>query len=210
MTTVSDRSTPRRVDIVLDIICAHSYIGYTRFARAARRFRDEGGEVEVRFHPYQLDPDASPAGEPLLAALERKFGGGVRAETTRVAAHAAHDGLVLDYEHAVHTATLEAHRHLVLAAGQGKAEELAERLFRAYFTDAVNISDPAVLARLADETGVKAGEDPTEGAEEVRAGLERVRRGNVRAVPVFLFENGPTFTGAQSEESYLAALRTTV
>ncbi|MBT2387153.1 DsbA family oxidoreductase [Streptomyces sp. ISL-11] len=203
---VSDPPAPRRVDVVLDIICAHSYIGYTRFARAARRFRAAGGSLEVRFLPFQLDPDAPATGEPLLVALERKFGPGVSAETTRVAAHAAHDGLRLDYAGAVHTSTLQAHRHIALAARHDLAEQVTERLFRAYFTDGVNISDPAVLARLATETGLGSGTDPHDGMDEVHAGLERVRRGGVNAVPLFLFENGPALSGAQSEQTYLSAL----
>ncbi|GHF64529.1 disulfide isomerase [Streptomyces mashuensis] len=199
-------ATTRRVDIVLDIICAHSYIGYARFLRAVRRFRDAGGDVDVHLHPFRLDPDAPAAGEPLLQALERKFGSGVFDETARVAAHAAHDGLVLDYANAVHTDTFEAHRHIALAAGQGLAEQVTERFFRAYFTDGVNISDPATLDRLARETGLKTGDDPQACADEVRAGLEHVRRSGVRSVPVFVFAGGPTLSGAQPEDTYLAAL----
>ncbi|MFF4216688.1 MULTISPECIES: DsbA family oxidoreductase [Streptomyces] len=200
------RHAPRRVDIVLDIICAHSYIGYTRFSRAVQRFRESGGQAEVHFHPFQLDPDAPDRGEPLLQALERKFGAGVFQETARVAAHAEHDGIVLDYENAVHTGTFEAHRHIALAAGQGLAEQMTERFFRAYFTDGVNIADPQTLERLARETGVRTGGDTPDGADEVRAGLERVRRSGVRSVPVFSFAGGPVLSGAQPEESYLSAL----
>lgn len=44
------------------------------------------------------------------------------------------------------------------AETKGKAEELANALFRAYFVDVKNIGKVEVLARIADENGLPAGE----------------------------------------------------
>lgn len=198
---------PRRVEIVLDIICAHSYIGYNRFARAASRFRAQGGELEVTFLPFQLDPDASDEGEPLLQVLERKFGPSAVDSTAKVAETAAADGIELRYGHVVHTQTFDAHRRIALAARAGRAEQLTERLFRAYFTDGVSVADPKVLDRLDAEAGLAPRKnDADEASDEVRAGLDRVRRLGVRSIPLFLFDDGSALNSAQSEETYFAAL----
>lgn len=47
-----------RVEIVLDFICAESYIGFTRLRAAAERLRREGADVRVGISPHQLRPQA--------------------------------------------------------------------------------------------------------------------------------------------------------
>ncbi|MFF5213543.1 DsbA family protein [Streptosporangium sp. NPDC000396] len=51
-----------KAQIVVDVICSHSYLGYTRFARAANRLRAEGVGVTVEFLPFELAPGASTDG----------------------------------------------------------------------------------------------------------------------------------------------------
>ncbi|MEU8245173.1 DsbA family oxidoreductase [Nonomuraea sp. NPDC048916] len=192
-----------KVEIFSDIVCPWCYIGHVRFARAAERFRAKGGTIEITMRPYQLSPDAPAEGEPLLAALERKFGGNARQMTSRVTETAAGDGLDLRFDEAISANTFEAHRLIEVATGQGRGEELAERLFRAHFTEGLNVADPAVLARLAAEAGVR---DTGEGAEEVRAQLGRAGRLGISGVPLFLFEGQFAVSGAQPEETFSAAI----
>ncbi|MEU9831920.1 DsbA family protein [Streptosporangium sp. NPDC048047] len=113
-------------------------------------------------------------------------------------------GRRLEYGKAIATGTFDAHCLLADAAHQGKAELMAERLFRAHFTDGLHVGDPATLARLAAEIGIGAGQVP---AAELRARLDRVRRLGITGVPVFLVENLPPLTGSASETTLLAALR---
>ncbi|MEU6055962.1 DsbA family oxidoreductase [Streptomyces xanthochromogenes] len=191
------------VQVVLDIACAHSYVGVTRLYRAADALRAKGEEATISFLPFQLAPYASGTATPLIEALERHLGRGVRESTRRMAAEARGDGLTLDYERALATNTFESHRLLALAGAQGRQEPMAERLFRAHFTDGLDIGDPAVLARLADEAGVAF--DDT-GRAELEAELARVRSLGITGVPVFLFEDGTVLAGSQSEEALAAAL----
>ncbi|MGW0394717.1 DsbA family protein [Streptomyces sp. NPDC003042] len=190
-----------RVEIALDLTCVHSYIGYTRFARAARRHRAAGGRVDVVFLPFQVSPDAPREGRPLADVHLRFFGSAeaAREATAAMAATGARDGLELDFARAVHVNTFEAHRLLAGAAAQGRAEPMAERLFRAYLTDGLNIGDPAVLSRLAAEAGVRP--DPVE-AGALAAELARVRALGIRSVPVFRFDGGSTVTGALPDEHF--------
>ncbi|MFG1616364.1 hypothetical protein ACGFI3_26690 [Nonomuraea wenchangensis] len=69
---------------------------------------------------------------------------------------------------------------------------MAERLFRAHFSDGPHIGDSATLTRLAAEVGVTPGHVPS---REVRARLDRVRRLGITGVPVFLIENCPRSPG---------------
>ncbi|MFI7020531.1 DsbA family protein [Streptomyces sp. NPDC050164] len=197
--------TPRRVEFVLDLICVHSYIALTRFSRAVKRYRDSGGEAEVVFRPYQLAPETPPTGRPLFEVHKESFGEEKARAIAQDTGFGAQDGLSLNFERAVYTNTFEAHLLLADAAGQGLGEAMAERLFRAYLTDGLNIGDPSTLARLADEIGVVRSED---GATALRAELDSVRRLGVDSVPLVLFDGGPALSGAQPEAVYLHALDT--
>ncbi|GAA2278104.1 DsbA family protein [Nonomuraea roseoviolacea subsp. roseoviolacea] len=192
------------VRIVVDVICSHSYLGYTRFARAADRLRAEGVEVPVEFLPFELAPGASTEGRPLLAVLEQTFGPRAVTGALAFAEHATREGLRFEYGKAIATGTFDAHLLIADAALQGKAEPMAERLFRAHFTDGLHIGDPATLARLAAEVGVVTGRVQRAA---VRARLDRVRRLGVTGVPVFLIEDLPPLTGSLTESTLLAALR---
>ncbi|MEV0387254.1 DsbA family oxidoreductase [Nonomuraea sp. NPDC050643] len=192
-----------KVEIFSDVVCPWCYIGHVRFGRAAERFRAKGGTIEVTMRPFQLNPDAPVEGEPLLGALERKFGPDAGQMVRRVVDTAAAEGLTLDYDHAVNTATLEAHRLIEVATRQGRGEEMAGRLFRAYFTEGRNVADPAVLAELAAEVGVR---DTGEGAGEVGEQLARARALGISGVPLFLFEGKYAVSGAQPEDAFAAAI----
>ncbi|MER7501637.1 DsbA family oxidoreductase [Nonomuraea pusilla] len=192
-----------KVEIFSDVACPWCYIGHVRFAEAAERFRAKGGAVEVTMRPYQLDPGASADGEPLYDVLERKFGADPREISGRVLGFAEESGLEMDFARAISTNTFEAHRLIEVATRQGRGEEMADRLFRAYFAEGRNVADPGVLAELAAETGV---EDTGEGADEVREQLDRARGLGVTGVPLFLFEGQFAVSGAQPVDAFAAAL----
>jgi predicted DsbA family dithiol-disulfide isomerase len=198
------------VEMILDVACGWSYLSFARFERALARFRSEGGEAKVAFLPFQLDPSAPTDGrpEPLLDVLQRKFGGNAVADTRRFAASAASEGLEFNYDVAVHSNTFDAHRLIAIATRQGLGEQMVERLFRAHYTDGLDVGDPGTLTRLAGEVGVTIP-DPAAGVADVRAGLDRVRGMGVRGVPVFLFQGGPMLSGAQTEDTLYNALNRT-
>ncbi|MFD3870841.1 DsbA family protein [Streptomyces sp. NPDC058623] len=184
-----------KIDITLDIPCVWSYFAFNRLRRAAARVRAAGGTVDLVFHPYQLAPGASGEGEPKSAVLRRAFGSGADAAVARITALAAAEGLEFDHERAVWSNTFEAHRLIADAEAQGRAEDVVERLFRAHHTDGLNIADPEVLRSIAAEFSLARRDD---GAAELRAALERVRREALPGIPFLRFPDGTTATGMPS------------
>ncbi|MET8054181.1 DsbA family oxidoreductase [Streptosporangium sp. NPDC005286] len=197
-----------KVEIYSDVVCPWCYIGHARFARAVERYRAKGGEVEVEFRPFQLMPDAKSNGELTLTWAAKKFGGAEQAAQMfgRVGGVAAEDGLVLDFDHAIQANTFDAHRLIRLAGEQGKGEEALYALFRAHFTDGLDVGSREVLAKLAGELGVRADLDGEDGAAAVREELAQARAIGVSSVPLFLFEGQFAVSGAQPEDTLLAAL----
>jgi len=195
--------------MVLDFVCVDSYLGFTRLLRAVRRRREDGGEVAVRFRPYRLRPEASPAGEPLFEQHRRErgeeFARLVASDTTLGKA----DGVVLDFSRAIFTNTFDAHLLLTRAAELGRGEEMAKRLYRAYFAEGRHIADQATLDDLAAEAniGPDSGSAAADRIAGLHADLERVRGSGVTVVPVYRFDSGLVLTGDQSEETLREALR---
>ncbi len=109
---------------------------------------------------YQLAPD-TPVGArrgELEALVELKGcpPTPVRQMFQHVAATAAADGLVMDFDTVIAANTFDAHRLLHLAGERRDA--LLEALFRAHFTDGKVIDDRNVLADLAASVGMDAAE----------------------------------------------------
>ncbi|MFJ9853738.1 DsbA family protein [Streptomyces sp. NPDC101150] len=170
-----------------------------------------GSEAATVFLPYQLRPDAPIAGEPLFEEHKRDrgeaFARAVAADTTTGVA----DGLELNFRRVVFTSTFDAQLLLAAASAQGKGERMAERLFRAYYTDGLHLADAGTLRRLADEAGVAVTADAGErerAGERLRAELARVRGLGPPSVPAVRIDGGPFLAGERdlSEGAFRAAL----
>ncbi|MDA2813355.1 DsbA family protein [Nocardiopsis sp. RSe5-2] len=194
-----------KITMVVDIICSHSYLAFHHLRQALDAHRADGGDAEVSFLPYRLDPGAPPEPEPVTAVLERRFGPAALDAAAGMAEKAAAEGLVLDYGRALNANTRSAHLHLVHAERHGRAEEMAEHLFRAHFTEGLDIGDPATLADLSAETGVP-GAPGAEDREELARREERTRALGVRGVPVVLTEAAGPLVGDRSRADFARLL----
>ena len=92
-------------------------------------------------------------------------------------------------------------------AGVGARGSLAERLFRAYFTEGANVADRATLASLAGEAGLDVDDaaamlEADAFADEVRDDLAEAVENDVLGVPAFLLAPGFAIPGAQEVETF--------
>src|ERR1700759_3869864 len=106
------------VDIWSDIACPWCYVGKRRL-QAALEYFEHGDEVNVRWHSFELDPEAPPEREGDHAThLAAKYGMSVEQAQARLAdmtALAAADGLEFHFERARGGNTFDAHRLTHLA-----------------------------------------------------------------------------------------------
>lgn len=65
--------TTLQIDIVSDIACPWCAIGYARLEKAMAALKDDM-DIQVEWHAFELNPDPSGDGEPILPALARKYG----------------------------------------------------------------------------------------------------------------------------------------
>lgn len=204
------------IEVWSDVACPWCYIGKRRFASALAAF-PQRDRVAVVWRSYQLAPD-TPVGArrgELEALVEHK---GMPADQVRqmfrhVAATAAADGLVMDFDTVIAANTFDAHRLLHLAGDRQDA--LLEALFRAHFADGAVIDDREVLAQLAAGVGMDGDEvaaalDGDAGADAVHADLAAARSLGVTGVPFFVADRRLAVSGAQPQEIFTELLRQAV
>jgi predicted DsbA family dithiol-disulfide isomerase len=201
-------SKPLTVEVVSDVICPWCYIGKRRMEKALALL---DGEVaaQIRWLPFQLNPDMPRQGVPRAEYRKAKFGSIERGREldARVAAEGKGEGITFAFDRMQRTPnTVAAHKLIELAQKQGLAGPVVDALFRAYFEDAEDIGDAAVLERIARASGVPGW--PGEADEKEVAALEESLRGlGISAVPTFIFDRKAGVSGAHPPEALAEAMR---
>jgi predicted DsbA family dithiol-disulfide isomerase len=203
-----------QLEIWADVVCPWCYLGKRRFEQALESFghRDE---VSVVFRSFELDSSA-PAGvtRPAVDVLAGKYG--MTAEQAldaqrQMEQRAAADGLEFRMGGLRSGSTRDAHRLLHLAKARGVQAELAERLYRAHFTEQASIFDHDSLAEIAvgagldrDEvTRVLAGDEYADAVDTDEAMAQAL---GTTGVPLFVIDRRYGFSGAQSPEVIVQVL----
>jgi len=202
------------VDIWSDVACPWCYIGKSRLEAALREF-EHRDEVEIRYHSFELAPDAPTSGPgehgQLLAAKYGLSPAEAQQALDRVRSAAAGDGLELRFDLARSGPTFDAHRLLHLAAARGVQAAAKERLMRAHFSEGADVADHDTLVRLGREAGLDEAELRTvlgsrAYADEVRADEAQARQLGISGVPFFVVDGKYGVSGAQPVEVFAQLL----
>lgn len=191
-----------RVEIVLDFVCAFSYLGFTRLRVVAEQLRSGGADVGIDISPHQLRPQAPDVPEPIFEVHRRDRGEEFARQVRTDRSLGRDDGLTFRFDRALFVNTERAHRLAALAGQQGLAESMTERLFRAYFTDGLDIADLETLRDLARRVGA----DPAQPWPDISGALKRNSEAGVTDTPVFRFPNGTVLAGEQTTQTLHDAL----
>jgi predicted DsbA family dithiol-disulfide isomerase len=196
------------IEVVSDVICPWCYIGKRRLEKALALVGDDV-EAEIRWLPFQLNPEMPAQGMARAEYRSAKFGSAERARgmDARVAAEGQGEGIAFAFDRIERTPnTVAAHQLIELAQRQGLGTAVVDALFHAYFEDASDIGDQAVLATIAERCGVR---DWPQAADTggVAALEEDMRSLGISAVPTFLLERRLGVSGAQPPEALASAMR---
>ena len=203
------------IDIVSDIACPWCAIGYARLEQAMQEL---AGELtfDIRWHAFELNPDPSADGEPILDALSRKYGRSrdeMQAAQANMMQIATALGLDFSRMQERHTRnTFDAHRLVKWAAEHDRQTEMKKALFDAYFGHAANVADADVLVGCAEAIGLNGDEArrvlaSDDYAEDVREDEARYQEAGVSAVPAFIVNEQYLISGAQEPGYLIQALR---
>jgi predicted DsbA family dithiol-disulfide isomerase len=191
------------IEVASDVVCPWCYIGKRRLEKALDLLKDEF-EVEVRWLPFQLNPDLPSDGIPRAEYRKAKFGSLERSKQmdARVIAEGKGEGIDFAFDRMeTQPNTTQAHRLIALAENQNA---VVDALFRAHFEQGRKIGDPKVLAEIAAQCGVQGW---PQKAADVSGLEEEVRELGISGVPTFIFERRHGVSGAYPPEQLAEALR---
>lgn len=194
-----------KIEIWSDVMCPFCYIGKHKFETALKQlpFSDK---VEVEWKSFQLAPDLNPVPGvdmyDMLAQMKgqtREWSVQMHDQVTRTGKEA---GVEFHFEKGIPANTFDALRILQAAKSIGKGNEAEERMFRAFFSDGLNVADHDVLKTLALEIGLEEQEitnvlTTQKYADEVRKDIAEAQQLGVRGVPFFVFDRKYAVSGAQ-------------
>ena len=204
------------IDIISDVVCPWCYIGKRRLEQALEQYAADHPDAdppEIRWRPFQLNPDMPAAGIPRQEYIRRKFGANGGANYKRVAQVGADEGLEMDFDGIDQQPnSLAAHSLIDLAQPGPEQDRVVEAMFNAYFVDNLDFTKRKNLIEVAVGAGlpqaaVEARLDDPGAIEEVRAADEEARGMGVEGVPFFIFNRKVTLSGAHEPQTMLDAIR---
>lgn len=211
------------IDIYSDVMCPWCLIGYGQLTKALAELEGEIA-AEIRWRPFELNPQMPPEGEEQELHLQRKYrrsaeeGAAIRGQMKAIAEGA---GVSLSYEGegdappAMMWNTRDCHKLLAFAleqAGPAVQTALKLALFRAHFNHRKNLSDRSLLLDIAAQNGLhreaaKAALDDPDLEARVAAEEAQAWDLNITGVPAMIVEGKFLIPGAQAPEVYVNALR---
>lgn len=204
-----------QIDIVSDIACPWCAIGYARLEQAMNALQADV-QFSVEWHAFELNPDPAMQSEPILPALAKKYG---RSEAEMAASQANMMQIAADLgvnfsklQQRFTCNTFDAHRLVKWATPQGKATQMKQALFDAYFGHATNVADHSVLLDCVAAIGLNISEAETvlsgnAFADVVRADEAKYQQAGISSVPAFIINQKYLISGAQEPAQFIAAFR---
>jgi predicted DsbA family dithiol-disulfide isomerase len=204
-----------KIDVVSDIVCPWCFIGKRKLEVALAQLdkSEPALGIEVRWHPFQLNPDLPADGISRASYVERKFGGAERAAQVyaRVTDAGEAVGIPFRFDRIERQPnTLDGHRLIAWAQRQRDATPLVERLFSAFFLEGRPMDDRDELARVAAESGWSREDalamlDSRAMHEEVQSESREALDVGIQGVPFFIFNGSIAVSGAQDPARLLEA-----
>jgi len=209
----SAQNGPISVDFVSDVVCPWCVIGYRQLGQAVHH---TGVAVDIKWHPFELNSDMPPEGQNLREHIIEKYGTTPeQSEQAREQLKTLGAGLGFTFnfdENSRMVNTFLAHQLIEWADEQGRQNDMKLALFKAHFSDQLDVSDLGVLVGIADSLGFDAEAARTALAGEHMAWNVRAMQKfwidkGVRGVPAMVFDKKHLVTGAQGVETYARLLR---
>lgn len=201
-----------------DYACPYCYIAETRLKKAIDTLGMKD-KIEIEMKSFELDLTAS---KQVVSSTTERFANKYGLSKKMAAAQIAQiselgkvEGIDFRYASTLYTNTMDAHRVTKLAQSKGDsglANQIIDKLFDAYFTKNLELGDRKTLIQIAIDSGMDAKEVENmlvsnQYKDQVRLDEREAGRYGVHAVPFFIVGEKYSISGAQSEESFIQAIK---
>lgn len=214
------------IDIYSDVMCPWCVIGYAQLRKGLAQLSGEI-EAEVRWLPFELNPDMRPEGEGQAEHIARKYGRTPeqvvenREQIQEIGARAGYSFAYAgagEPPKAMMWNTFAAHKLLkwaLIEAGPERQTALKQALFDAHFQQRRNVSDPGVLADIAESVGLDRACAEAAMADDALGQIVRREEAqawdmNISGVPAMVVQGKFLIPGAQEPDVYVNVLRRVV
>jgi len=194
-----------RVDIVSDVVCPWCAVGFKQLEQAVAA---SGHDIEVYWHPFELNPKMVPEGQNLREYLAEKYGS-TKEQSDEVRGKLKEIGNDLGFafnfkDDSRIFNTFNAHQLI--------QHDLKLALLTVYFSDGKDVSDTEVLlgevARIGlDADQARAALESGEFTDIVRSKQEFWHSRGINSVPSMIFDSKHLVPGAQGTETYISILQ---
>lgn len=196
------------IEMVHDIVCSWCPIGYANLKQAIRNLKIE---ANIRFLPYELNPDMGAEGEDIddYFARRHQWNQSRRQDyREHLLATAKLAGVPIDFaKRTRYYNSSKAHRLIHWSESQEKHIVMNELLIDAYFRLGLDISNSGVLVGLVEQLGLdRSSAEYALTSEKVAQQMipkwERVKALGLSGIPVFIFNEVNVASGSNSVEYF--------
>ncbi|PNG27845.1 DsbA family oxidoreductase [Methylocella silvestris] len=203
---------PIPIDFIGDLASARCFMGLRLIQTVVASV--PGLAVDIRWHPFQIDPGLPPEGQDRAEYLVERWGSPQKAREALqdMEEQAREFGLRFAFDKIRRQPnTFEAHRLIRYARNFGVELQLIESAFRAFLIDGVDIGDREALLTLAANAGV----DPelaepflkmNDDVEALQQELSGFRSLGMVSAPRFIIAGKETIHGLVPAEDFADAL----
>ncbi len=202
------------IKFVSDVMCPWCVVGLGNLNKALEEL-DSNVSVEMTFEPFELNPDMPPEGQNTQEHIIEKYGiSEEQSRQNREMITARGKEVDFDFNFTNDSRmrnSFDAHRLLHWAQTEGKQAELKAALFKAHFTENLDISDFNVLTNLASAVQL----DPEvaanilasdQFAEDVRQQEQLWQQSGITSVPTAIINNKYAISGGQPVATFKQAI----
>jgi predicted DsbA family dithiol-disulfide isomerase len=207
-----------RIDFVSDVACPWCAIGLGSLEQALDQLKNEI-QVELQFHPFELNPNMPKGGQDTMEHLMHKYGSSretIQKNQEQILIRAAAAGFPFnDKVRPKVYNTFDCHRllHWAMAEVSLAAQYLLKReLLISYFRLLEDLDDPEVLLGAVKRAGINVQEakkvlESNQYTDEVREALAYYKAIGITAVPSIIFEGKYLVQGGQPAEVFVDTIR---
>lgn len=197
-----------KIEMVHDPVCSWCPIGYANLKQALRNLEIE---ADIRFLPYELNPDMGPEGEPVNDHLRRRYHWSqskLQDYRTRLLAVAKQAAVCIDFSKRSHYYNSnKAHRLIHWCEGYNRQQVMNERLIEAYFKHGLDISNTQVLLDLVEQVGLDRSQAQqvlvsNQTDQPLLLKKQRVEQLELSGVPAFIINEQTLVSGSNSVEYF--------